>query len=315
MLNGSERVGSGHLLGPEDIAYDPITRIIYTGCTDGWVKKVRLPDFTVENWVNTGGRPLGIALGRDNDVIVADAEKGLLKVTSNGDIELLTNEAEGQPFKLTDDVDIADDGVIYFSDASHKYRLAEFTFDFYEGRPNGRLLSYDPSTKKTALLVGNIYFANGVAVSPDQTFVVFCETPMSRCKKYYIKGERKGSVDIFIENLPGVPDNLRYDGEGHYWISLSSETPYLWTFAQKYPVVRKVMAIMEKYAKPPLIEKNGGSIAVDLEGQPIAHYFDSGLNRISSSVKIDDHLYLGSIEHSYIVRLNLSQYPAVATES
>lgn len=41
-----------------------------------------------------------------------------------------------------------------------------------------------------------------------------------RCKKYYIEGEKKGHVDTFIENLPGVPDNIRYDGEGKYWIAL-----------------------------------------------------------------------------------------------
>lgn len=44
----------------------------------------------------------------------------------------------------------------------------------------------------------------------------------SKCKKYYIKGAREGSVDIFVENLPGIPDNIRYDGEGHYWIALST---------------------------------------------------------------------------------------------
>lgn len=51
---------------------------------------------------------------------------------------------------------------------------------------------------------------------------VGCLNCRRRCKKYYIKGERKGSVDIFIDNLPGAPDNLRYDGEGHYWIALAT---------------------------------------------------------------------------------------------
>ncbi|KAM7519996.1 hypothetical protein LguiB_018958 [Lonicera macranthoides] len=311
MLHGSEKIGVQQLLGPEDIAYDPDSQVFYTGCGDGWVKRVTMADFVVENWVNTGGRPLGIALGRNNDVIVADADKGLLKVTSNGVIELLTDEAEGLKFKLTDDVDVANDGVIYFSDASYKYGLKELVFDFLEGRPYGRLLSYDPSTKQTTVLVRNLYFANGVAVSPDQKFVVFCETTMRSCKKYYIKGERKGSVDIFIDNLPGFPDNLRYDGEGHYWIALAAENSYPWYVAQKYPFIRKVIAIIEKYVGRPPMEKNGGSIAVDLEGKPIAHYHDPRIPIISSTVKIDDHLYCGSIFNPYIIRLNLTRYPAV----
>lgn len=104
--------------------------------------------------------------------------QGLLKVSANGVIELLTDSAEGQQFKLTDGVDIGDDGMIYFTDASHKYSFKDFAFDFLEGRPYGRFMSYDPSTQETKVLVRDLYFPNGVAVSPDQNYVVFCETPL-----------------------------------------------------------------------------------------------------------------------------------------
>lgn len=75
MLDGSERVGEGTLLGPEDIAYDPESGMIYTGCYDGWIKRIRMNDSVVEDFVNTGGRPLGLVLGRQGELIVADAEK------------------------------------------------------------------------------------------------------------------------------------------------------------------------------------------------------------------------------------------------
>lgn len=42
------------------------------------------------------------------------------------------------------------------------------------------------------------------------------------CKKYYIEGPKAGSVEMFVENLPGIPDNIRYDGHGLYWIALST---------------------------------------------------------------------------------------------
>ena len=98
-------------------------------------------------------------------------------MTADGVVELLTDEAEGQKFKTTDAVDVAHNGIIYFSDASHKYRLSKFIYDILEGRPNGRLLSYDPATKTTKVLVRDLYFANGVMVTPDQNYVIFCETP------------------------------------------------------------------------------------------------------------------------------------------
>ena len=109
-----------------------------------------------------------------------------MKISEDGAIKLWMNKAEGVKFKLTNDVDVAHDGVIYFSDASHKYSLKEFVFNVFEGRPNGRLLSYHPSTKQTTVLVHDLYIANGVAVSSDQNFVVFCETPMYVITQFFL---------------------------------------------------------------------------------------------------------------------------------
>lgn len=80
LLHGSEKIGEGKLtVGPEDIAYDPKTGVIYTGCEDGWINRVKLndsaADSAVEKWVNTGGRPLGLVHGAHGEVIVADAYK------------------------------------------------------------------------------------------------------------------------------------------------------------------------------------------------------------------------------------------------
>jgi len=102
--------------------------------------------------------------------------QGLLRVTREKEIEVLVTEIDGLKFKLTDGVDVANDGTIYFTVASSKYSIKNYLLDVFEGNPNGRFLSYNPSTKKTTLLVNDLYFPNGVAVSPDQNFVVFCET-------------------------------------------------------------------------------------------------------------------------------------------
>ena len=79
MLRGSELVGEGQLVGPEDLVYDARSRVIYTGCQDGWINRVTVNESTadtvVQQWVNTGGRPLGLALPQNGELIVADAYK------------------------------------------------------------------------------------------------------------------------------------------------------------------------------------------------------------------------------------------------
>lgn len=91
-------------------------------------------------------------------------------------MQLLTDEAEGVKFGLTDGVDVASDTVIYFTDASYKYNIESDFLDILEGRPHGRLLSFDPSTNRTVVLLRDLYFPNGVAISPDQRSLIFCET-------------------------------------------------------------------------------------------------------------------------------------------
>ena len=72
-------MGDGLVVGPEDLVYDPNGHLLYTGCEDGWIKRVRLSEavasMSVENWTYTGGRPLGLAVGAENQLIVADAYK------------------------------------------------------------------------------------------------------------------------------------------------------------------------------------------------------------------------------------------------
>jgi len=83
---------------------------------------------------------------------------------------------------LADDIDIDKAGTIYFSDASLN---ADFNNPFPElmGDPTGRVIKFDPKTKKTEILMDGISFANGVQLSKKEDFLVVCETGRSRVLK------------------------------------------------------------------------------------------------------------------------------------
>lgn len=311
LLEGAEFIGAGQLVGPEDIAYDPKSEIIYVACADGWIKRVFLNNSDVENWVYLGGRPLGLAFGLNQQLIVADAYQGLLKLSMEGKVEVLTDEVEGRKLKFADGIDVAKDGMIYFTEASYKYNLSQFIFDILEGKPHGSLMSIDPVSRETKVLARDLYFPNGLQVAPDQNSVIFCETLMRRCKKYIRAGDRKGSLESFVDNLPILPDNIRYDGEGLYWIGCPTFAKPYWDIVLKYPILRKVLAIAIKYnINLPTMEKNGGILAVDLEGKTVAHYYDPNLKMITGGNKIGNYLYIGSLHYPHILRLDLATHAA-----
>ncbi|CAM0956322.1 unnamed protein product [Alopecurus aequalis] len=308
VLTSSERIGEGRLPGPEDLAYDAAGGWLYTGCADGWIRRVTVPGGDVEDWANTGGRPLGVALAGDGGLVVADADKGLLKVSPDKTVELLTDAAEGLKFALTDGVDVAADGTIFFTDASYKHNLAQFMVDVLEARPYGRLLSFDPSTRRTAVLARDLYFANGVAVAPDQDSVIFCETVMRRCSRYHIRGDKAGTVERFIDSLPGYPDNIRYDGEGRYWIALSAGRTLEWDVLMRSPFVRKLVYVVDTYVVAvPQNLRHGGTMSVRLDGKPVTMYTDPGLALSTGFLKVGDCLYYGSLHSPYISKIDLTK--------
>jgi hypothetical protein len=73
---------------------------------------------------------------------------------------------------------------------------------------------------ETRVHLEGLGFANGVALGPDEAYILVNETMFYRITRYWIKGEKSGQTDIFIENLPGFPDNLTYNKNGLFWVAL-----------------------------------------------------------------------------------------------
>jgi sugar lactone lactonase YvrE len=70
----------------------------------------------------------------------------------------------------------ASDGTVYLSDGSARFGFDRWILDYMEASSTGRLLKYDPSTSKVSVVLDNLAFANGVALSQDETFIIVCES-------------------------------------------------------------------------------------------------------------------------------------------
>jgi ribose transport system permease protein len=83
-----------------------------------------------------------------------------------------------------------------------------------EGRPNGRLVCYDPKTKKTWTVLNHFYFPNGICVSHDGKSVLIASTSLCKVFRYRLEGPRKGALEILIDDLPGLADNINRASDG-----------------------------------------------------------------------------------------------------
>ncbi|RPJ12439.1 MAG: SMP-30/gluconolactonase/LRE family protein [Desulfobacteraceae bacterium] len=304
-LAKAELLAKGKISGPEDVVIDSEGRI-YGGTQDGKIVRI-LKDGRVETFAETGGRPMGLAFDSKGNLIVADAYKGLLSVDAAGTITVLTTGAEGVPFKFTAHLDIASDGTIYFTDASFKYRLNEYLFDLLESRPNGRFLRYDPDSKITDVLLRNLYFSNGVALSQNEDFVLVNETYRYRIQRYWLKGPKAGSADIFLDNLPGFPDNVTSNRKGNFWVALFTVKNNQMDSMHPSPFIKKIISRLPKFLWPKP-KPYGFVLAVNEDGKIINSLQEptgEHLNEITGAREHDGYLYLRSLHNDRIGKYKL----------
>lgn len=291
-------------VGPEDVVVDAEGRA-YAGLEDGRVLRFGPNGGRPETLCETGGRPLGLELDAEGRLLICDAYRGLLRWNADRSLEVLVDRFETQPLRFVNNADVSRDGTIYFTNTSDDFDVAHYRLDLLAHRPQGRLFAYDPAARRTRLLLDGLYFANGVALGPDETSVLVAETGAYRITRLWLSGERKGERETFVDNLPGFPDNLsRF--EDTLWVALPSPRNPAMDFLMPRPRLRQLVAWLPAFLQPQPA-RHGFVLGFDWQGNVTHNLQDtSGQNFMVSGVRQHGpHLYLGSLGHTDLVRVRL----------
>lgn len=282
--------------GPEDL--HRIGEVLYGGTRHGAILAWTDLNDPPTEVANTGGRPLGLHADASGRLIIADAFKGLLRLEPNNTLTTLCDKAsDGSPLVFTDDVDIASDGAIWFSDASTRHDQTVWKRDILENRPNGRLLVWRPEAPQCEVVQDGLYFANGIALAADDAFVLINETSRYRVQRRWLTGPRAGQTEVFVDRLPGFPDGISRGTDGQFWIAIASPRNALVDALAGYPGLRKVIERLPEALKPAPI-RHPYAIEVDADGTVLRTLQDPTGARfgvVTSVQQHDDRLYLGSL--------------------
>nr|XP_043618638.1 protein STRICTOSIDINE SYNTHASE-LIKE 4-like [Erigeron canadensis] len=306
-LQKAIKLGEGMLDRPEDVCVDQ-KGMLYTATRDGWIKRMHT-NGTWENWkrIHNKYTLLGLKFTKAGDLIVCDTEEGLIKVSEDGEMTALATHLNGEKIRFADDVVEAGDGSLYFSIPSTKYLLHNWYLDMLEAKPHGQLLKYDPSTKKTSLVLDGLRFPNGVTISPGEEFLVVCETWKSRCFKYWLKGEMRGTVDTFIDNLPGFPDNIKLAPDGSYWIAILQFTSSRMNFVHSSKAIKHLLAMYPKlFNQIKAYDRSAMVLKVGSDGRIIKRLDDPNgkvASFVTSVLEFEGNIYFGSLKNNYVGKL------------
>ncbi|MDC0254369.1 SMP-30/gluconolactonase/LRE family protein [Bacteriovoracales bacterium] len=282
--------------GPEDIAIDKLGRV-YVGLKDGRIIRHDRSKKEIKVLAKTEGRPLGLHLDHDENLIVADAIKGLLKIDSSGKITLLFSKFNGKEMPFLDDVTMGKDGTLYFTQASAKYSLSDHTKDFLYHMGTGKVFSLKPSGKVELLMEG-LHFANGIAVDSKQEYLLINETGKYRVWKYDLK---TGNKKVILENLPGFPDGISSNGKGIFWLALIDKRDVLLDKILPFPFIRSILLLLPTFLNPPR-PKQGLVLGIDETGKILYDFQDPEgkvFPAVTSIQQFGDDLYLGSLRNKF----------------
>lgn len=303
-LANLERIELPESPGPEDAAV--LDGMIYATSQVGDITRVNPKTGAVEIVTNTGGVPLGIEVA-GNTLYIADAHKGLLSLTADGTLTILTDEVDGTPILYADDLDVSDGGIIYFSDASTKFgakasgsTMAGSLLEIMESKGTGRVLAYNPQSDETTVIADGLVFPNGVAMHPDGDILVN-ETGRYRVLKI---NQQTGAMTDWIANLPGFPDNINPGPDGTFFLGLiSPRSAWLDANAGK-PGMRK-LAMRLPPSMRPKAQHYGHIVQLDADGNVLRTFQDPAgeYHDATGAIIHDGMLYVTSLHEDALARM------------
>lgn len=308
---------AAHLL-PEGLAVDSDGRV-YSGDASGAVYRSvsGVQSQAFELWSQAGGYPIGLALDTlSESVWAANYPLGIQKISPWGQVSNTLSEYAGESLGFVDDLVVADDGTVYFTQGSKKFTPLNYPetepfilWEVLEGRAHGRVLAYTPSTNTTKVLVAQSYFPSGIALNTDQSALYFIEVTRARLMRYWLSGEQQGITEEVFTNLPGVPDDVLLDENNTIWISLASKRdPFTDRWVQPRPWLKKLISRLPNEWLLPLQQTSpsGSLLRINLATDTVCHItFREGLSPGNIQF-LGDQILLSTLSDSYISTLSLA---------
>ena len=302
---------------------------LYSGLSNGDVLRLDTRGERQSVIVNTGGRPLGLDIDAQGRLLVADAMKGLLRVTGQGAeartetlLAAVSHPVPKDPVRYADAVQVGPDGTLWLTDASRRFGAKDWgsTFeasvlDILEHSCTGRLIAQDPVTLQARVALDGLCFPNGIAFTADGKQMLLSETGTYRILKLDLaklslvrtasghtgvptlaQAMQQGAATVLLDNLPGYPDNLMRGEGGRIWVGLTKPRSPVIDAAARHPMLRSITLRLPR-ALWPVPKAYGHLIAFDGNGKVLADLQDpqGAYPETTAATEADGKLFVQSL--------------------
>lgn len=200
---------TSNISGAEGIAVANDGRI-FVGAEDSWIYIIS-PDGEASQYVKMPGRPLGIAVDRQENLFVCDWEAhGVYKIAPDCEISLFAEaDSDGKHKMQFPNFCVFDDqGNLYVSDTGTSRRNAQIF------NPDGKIFRIAPNGQ-CELFAEGLYQANGLAMRRGDSALYVIQSAIDNVLRLEITPDgRLGKVRVYAQNLDGLPDGMAFTENG-----------------------------------------------------------------------------------------------------
>jgi hypothetical protein len=181
---------------------------------------------------------------------------------------------------------------------------------------SGRLLQHNVDTHETRVLLEGLHLPDGVAVGPDDAYVLVAESGRRRVLRYWLKGPSAGQHDIFVDHLPGVPGALTFNNRGRFWLVLAPVPTQLDALLGGHSMARELAFRMPWLLRDAVTAPQ--VLALDTAGEVQANLKADSVLALPSISAVQEKgawLYVASAGRAGLTRLALQDFLAEAPKA
>jgi len=180
--------------------------------------------------VTTYRKPSNNANGNTRDrqgrlVTCEHRGRRVVRTECDGAITVLMDRHEGKRLNSPNDVVVASDGAVWFTDPPFGL-LGYYEGERAESELPPAVWRLDPQSGRASMVADDIAAPNGLAFSPDERtlyVVASRETPRKILAYDVVDGTRVANRRVLIDAEGGTPDGFRVDVDGNLWCGWGME--------------------------------------------------------------------------------------------
>ena len=198
----------------------------------------------VSKWLEASNKGNGLTYDRDLNLIACEHATSSVARFTNGRREVLASHFEGKELNAPNDVIVARDSEVWFSD--HTYgRMPHYGVERKQELDFQGVYRIAPGGGAPELMVERGLFTqpNGLCFSPDEKLLYINDTDQAKIHVFDVVGGTLSNGRVFASGIidpdkPGAPDGMKCDAMGNIWVTAPAG---LWVYNPAGKLIGKVV--------------------------------------------------------------------------